>query len=57
MGIQVQCCAFWSWNLLDVYKMKCNYKTTNWTGGNNYKRDRTEPAHVFNEWQKEDCPK
>jgi len=21
MGIQVQCCAFWSWNLLDIYKM------------------------------------
>ena len=26
--------------------IKTVYKTTNWTRGNNYKRDRTEPAHV-----------
>ena len=25
---------------------KCNYKTTNWTRGNNYKRNWTEPAYM-----------
>jgi hypothetical protein len=26
--------------------MKCNYKTTNWTRGNNYKINGTEPAYM-----------
>ena len=30
----------------DMHRIMCNYKTTNWTRGNNYKIDRTEPAHV-----------
>jgi hypothetical protein len=39
-------------NIFIITAQKCNYKTTNWTRGNNYKRDRTEPAHTVRP-----CPK
>ena len=33
-------------NIKKSQNQKCNYMTTNWTKRNNYKRDRTEAAHM-----------
>ena len=33
-------------NIKKIKNQKCSYKTTNWTRGNNYKRNWTEPAYM-----------